>query len=50
MVGQPAEFVIDTYHRLWRIEKAFRMSKYDLQARPAHHHARESIDEHLTSG
>ena len=29
-----AAFVIDAYHRLWRIEKAFRMSKHDLQARP----------------
>jgi hypothetical protein len=28
------EFVIDAYHRLWRIEKSFRMSKHDLRARP----------------
>ena len=34
LIGQPAEFVIDAYHQLWRIEKAFRMSKHDLQARP----------------
>jgi len=27
LVGQPASFVIDAYHQLWRIEKAFRMSK-----------------------
>jgi hypothetical protein len=27
------EFVIDAYHQLWHIEKAFRMSKHDLQAR-----------------
>ena len=33
LVGQPAQFV-KTYHQLWRIEKAFRMSKHDLQARP----------------
>jgi hypothetical protein len=25
LVGQPALFVIDAYHQLWRIEKAFRM-------------------------
>jgi transposase len=42
------EFVIDAYHQLWRIEKAFRMSKHDLQARPIYHHKRESIDAHLT--
>ena len=43
-----AEFVIDAYHRLWRIEKAFRMSKHDLQARPIYHHLRESIEAHLS--
>jgi hypothetical protein len=41
------EFVIDAYHQLWRIEKAFRMSKHDLQARPIYHHKRESIEAHL---
>ena len=43
-----AEFVIDAYHQLWRIEKSFRMSKHDLQARPVYHHKRESIEAHLT--
>jgi transposase len=33
---------------LWRIEKSFRMSKHDLQARPVYHHKRESIQAHLT--
>jgi DDE family transposase len=42
-----AEFVISSYHDLWRIEKAFRMSKHDLKARPVYHHKRESIDAHL---
>jgi Transposase DDE domain len=42
------QFVIDTYHQLWRIEKSFRMSKHDLQARPIYHHKRESIEAHLT--
>jgi Transposase DDE domain len=42
------EFVIDAYHQLWRIEKSFRMSKHDLQARPVYHHRRESIEAHLT--
>jgi transposase len=32
---------------LWRIEKAFRMSKHDLAARPIYHHKRESIEAHL---
>jgi hypothetical protein len=43
-----AEFVIDAYHRLFHIEKSFRMSKHDLRARPIYHHKRESIDAHLT--
>jgi hypothetical protein len=42
-----AEFVIGAYHRLWRIEKSFRMSKHDLRARPIYHHKRDSIDAHL---
>ncbi|AFP36554.1 Transposase IS4 family protein [Mycolicibacterium smegmatis MC2 155] len=48
LVGQPASFVIDAYHQLWHIEKAFRMSKHDLQARPIYHHLRESIEAHLS--
>ncbi len=43
-----AEFVIGAYHRLWHIEKSFRMSKHDLRARPIYHHKRESIDARLT--
>jgi hypothetical protein len=41
------ELVIDAYHQLWRIEKSFRMSKHDLQARPIYHYKRESIEAHL---
>jgi Transposase DDE domain len=48
LVDQPASFVIDAYHQLWRIEKAFRMSKHDLQARPIYHRTRDSIEAHLT--
>jgi hypothetical protein len=43
-----APFVIDAYHRLFAIEKSFRMSKHDLQARPIYHHKRDSIEAHLT--
>jgi Transposase DDE domain len=48
LVEQTAQFVIDAYHQLWRIERSFRMSKHDLQARPVYHHTRESIEAHLT--
>ena len=43
-----ADFVIGAYHRLFQIERSFRMSKHDLQARPIFHHKRESIQAHLT--
>ncbi|NMM34424.1 MAG: IS1634 family transposase [Phycicoccus sp.] len=42
------DFVIGAYHRLFEIEKSFRMSKHDLQARPIYHHKRESIEAHLS--
>ena len=39
-----AEFVIGAYHQLFQIEKAFRMAKSDLQARPVYHRKRDSIE------
>jgi hypothetical protein len=43
-----AGFVTGSYHRLFEIEKSFRMSKHDLQARPVYHRKRDSIEAHLT--
>jgi hypothetical protein len=43
-----ADFVISAYHRLFEIEKSFRMAKSDLQARPIYHRTRDSIEAHLT--
>jgi transposase len=40
--------VIGAYHRLFEIEKSFRMAKSDLQARPIYHRKRDSIEAHLT--
>ena len=40
--------MINAYRQLLRIEKAFRMSKSDLKARPIYHRLKESIDAHLT--
>jgi Transposase DDE domain len=48
LTGHSAESIIDAYHQLWHIERSFRMSKRDLQARPVYHHIRESIEAHLT--
>lgn len=47
LTDQPAEFVIDAYHRLLQVEKSFRMSKSDLRARPIYVRLRDSIDAHL---
>jgi transposase len=40
--------VIGSYHQRFDIEKSFRMSKSDLQARPIYHRKRDSIEAHLT--
>jgi len=40
--------VIGLCHRLFQIEKSFRMSKSDLQTRPIYHRKRDSIEAHLT--
>jgi hypothetical protein len=42
------EFVIGSYHQLFEIERSFRMSKSDLQARPIYHRKRDPIEAHLT--
>jgi hypothetical protein len=40
--------VIGKYHDLWHVERSFRMSKTDLQARPMFHRTRDAIEAHLT--
>ena len=42
-----AHQVIDNYQHLWLIEKAFRISKTDLQIRPIYHRLRHRIDGHI---
>ena len=39
--------VIDAYHNLWLIEKAFRISKTDLRIRPIYHRIRNRIEAHI---
>jgi len=39
--------VLDNYHQLWHIEKAFRMSKTDLKVRPIYHQKAKRIESHL---
>lgn len=39
--------IIDQYHNLWKVEKAFRMSKSDLKERPIYHQEIKRIKSHL---
>ncbi len=39
--------VIENYGQLWRIEKAFRISKTDLRIRPMFHRRRKRIEAHV---
>ena len=39
--------IIDHYHSLWKVEKAFRIAKSDLEARPVFHHKKENILAHI---
>ncbi|MEO6719831.1 MAG: IS1634 family transposase [Ferruginibacter sp.] len=41
------EEVISQYHQLWTIEKAFRISKHDLQIRPIYHQLKKRIEAHI---
>lgn len=39
--------IIENYNHLWQIEKAFRISKADLQIRPIYHRLRHRIEGHI---
>jgi transposase len=43
----PNEQVINRYHQLWHIEQSFRMSKFDLQARPIYHRKEDAVRSHI---
>lgn len=43
----PALEIVDLYHQLWQVEKAFRMSKHDLRERPIYHSQPHRIKAHL---
>jgi len=39
--------IINNYNNLWKIEKAFRISKTDLRIRPVFHRKRDRIEAHI---
>jgi transposase len=42
-----SEEVLDNYNNLWKIEKAFRISKTDLRVRPIYHRLRQRVEAHI---
>lgn len=43
----PVKTIIDNYNQLWRIEKAFRISKTDLRVRPIYHRLKSRVEAHI---
>jgi len=43
----PGKEVIGNYSNLWKIEKAFRISKTDLKIRPIYHRLKQRIEAHI---
>ena len=43
----PADTVISNYQQLWKIERAFRISKTDLRIRPIYHRKKNRIEAHI---
>ena len=41
------EEIIENYGHLWKIEKAFRVSKHDLKIRPIYHRLQRRIEAHI---
>jgi len=41
------EEIINNYGHLWKIEKAFRISKHDLRIRPIYHRLHRRIEAHI---
>lgn len=46
--GLTKDEVIENYSHLWKIEKAFRISKHDLKIRPIYHRLQKRIEAHIT--
>ena len=41
------QLLIERYKDLWKVEKSFRIAKFDLQARPIYHRRENSIKYHI---
>lgn len=47
LIGTDNKMIIYQYHNLWQVEKAFRIVKSDLQARPIYHFKKQTIEAHI---
>jgi transposase len=47
LTNEEDKTIIEHYHSLWHVEKAFRIAKSDLEARPIFHHKKEIIEVHI---
>jgi transposase len=45
--GLSSQNVISNYNHLWKIERAFRISKTDLRIRPIYHRKKDRIEAHI---
>lgn len=43
----PTEQILENYHHLWQIEKAFRVAKNELKIRPIYHYKKRRIEAHI---
>jgi len=44
---RPTDEILSSYQQLWKIERAFRISKTDLRIRPIYHRKKERIKAHI---
>lgn len=47
VTDMPESLIVSRYKDLWHVEKAFRIAKSDLEARPMFHHQRITIEAHM---
>jgi transposase len=47
LAEEPNKIIIDHYHNLWHVEKAFRIAKSDLAMRPIYHFKKQTIEAHI---
>jgi len=47
LIDEGDKTIIDHYHSLWHVEKAFRIAKSDLAMRPIYHFKKQTIEAHI---